>query len=61
MGQNGETTCLRLVHFYDEEYGIPPEMEANWKSEWLFPVVHWERSGLRLGYARTKTLYCVTL
>ncbi|KAI0790136.1 amino acid permease-domain-containing protein [Irpex lacteus] len=31
VSQNEETSCLKLVHFYDEEYGIPSEMEANWK------------------------------
>lgn len=30
--QSEETSCLKLVHFYDEEDGIPSEMEANWKS-----------------------------
>lgn len=29
--QNEETSCLRLVHFHEEE-GIPSELEANWKS-----------------------------
>ncbi|TCD62055.1 hypothetical protein EIP91_007531 [Steccherinum ochraceum] len=29
--QNEETSCLKLVHFYEEEHGIPSEMEANWK------------------------------
>ncbi|KAH8102672.1 amino acid permease-domain-containing protein [Cristinia sonorae] len=29
--QNEETSCLKLVHFYEEEEGIPSEMEANWK------------------------------
>ncbi|KAJ3557519.1 hypothetical protein NM688_g1433 [Phlebia brevispora] len=29
--QNEETSCLRLIHFYDEEVGVPSEMEANWK------------------------------
>ncbi|KAI0689016.1 amino acid permease-domain-containing protein [Cytidiella melzeri] len=31
VSQNEETSCLKLVHFYDDEYGIPSEMEANWK------------------------------
>ncbi|KAI0083586.1 amino acid permease-domain-containing protein [Irpex rosettiformis] len=31
VSQNEETSCLKLVHFYDEEYGIPSELEANWK------------------------------
>ncbi|KAI0070664.1 hypothetical protein K474DRAFT_1669815 [Panus rudis PR-1116 ss-1] len=31
VSQNEETSCLKLVHFYDEEDGIPSEMEANWK------------------------------
>ena len=25
---------MKLIHFFDEEIGIPPEMEANWKSKW---------------------------
>ncbi|CAL1697827.1 unnamed protein product [Somion occarium] len=29
--ENEETSRLKLVHFYDEEGGIPSEMEANWK------------------------------
>ncbi|KDQ56708.1 hypothetical protein JAAARDRAFT_157891 [Jaapia argillacea MUCL 33604] len=29
--QNEETACLKLVHFYDEDEGLPSEMEANWK------------------------------
>ncbi|KAI0338562.1 hypothetical protein BDW22DRAFT_1362598 [Trametopsis cervina] len=29
--RNEETSCANLVHFYDEEFGIPTEMEANWK------------------------------
>jgi len=29
--QNEETSCLKLVHFYEEDEGIPSEMEANWK------------------------------
>ena len=33
VGQNEETSCLKLVHFYDDEGGVPSEMEANWKSE----------------------------
>ena len=30
--QNEETSCLKIVHFYDGEKGIPSEMEANAKS-----------------------------
>lgn len=33
VSQNEETSCLKLVHFFDDEIGIPSEMEANWKSE----------------------------
>ena len=33
VSQNEETSCLKLVHFYDDELGIPSEMEANWKSK----------------------------
>lgn len=29
--QNEETSNLKLVHFYDDDEGIPSEMEANWK------------------------------
>jgi len=28
---NEETSCVKLVYFYDEDIGIPSEMEANWK------------------------------
>lgn len=31
VSQNEETSCLKLVHFYDDELGIPSEMDANWK------------------------------
>ncbi|EKM52801.1 uncharacterized protein PHACADRAFT_212012 [Phanerochaete carnosa HHB-10118-sp] len=31
VSQNEETSCLKLVHFYDDEIGVPSEMEANWK------------------------------
>ena len=34
VSTNEETSCLKLVHFYDDELGIPSEMEANWKSEY---------------------------
>lgn len=33
VSQNEETSCLKLVHFYDDELGIPSEMDANWKSK----------------------------
>jgi len=26
-----ETSCMKLVHFYNEGEGIPSELEANWK------------------------------
>ncbi|KAJ6623648.1 amino acid permease-domain-containing protein [Mycena sp. CBHHK59/15] len=29
--ENEETSCLKIVHFSDEEYGIPSELEANAK------------------------------
>jgi len=31
VSKNEETSCVKLVHFYDEDHGIPSEMEANWK------------------------------
>ncbi|KAI0798140.1 amino acid permease-domain-containing protein [Abortiporus biennis] len=31
VSHNEETSCMKLVHFYNEEEGIPSEMEANWK------------------------------
>lgn len=31
VSQNEETSCLKLVHFCDDELGVPSEMEANWK------------------------------
>ena len=34
MKQNEETSCLKIVHFYEEEEGIPSELEANWRSTW---------------------------
>jgi len=30
--ENEETSCLKIVHFYDDEGGIPSELEANAKS-----------------------------
>lgn len=36
---NEETSCLKLVHFYDVEIDIPSEMEAYWKSESLSVVL----------------------
>ncbi|THH31703.1 hypothetical protein EUX98_g2455 [Antrodiella citrinella] len=29
--QNEETSCIKLVHFYEVDEGIPSEMEANWR------------------------------
>lgn len=40
--RNEETSCLKLAHFYNEEEGIPSEMEANWKSTVLFPSLSQE-------------------
>jgi len=31
--RNEETSNLKIVHFYEEEDGIPSELEANAKSE----------------------------
>lgn len=31
--KNEETSYLKIVHFYDEEKGVPPELEANSKSK----------------------------
>ena len=39
VSTNEETSCLKLVHFYDDELGMPSEMEANWKSECVAPAV----------------------
>lgn len=39
VSQNEETSCLKLVHFYNEDEGIPSEMEANWKSGLLLPFI----------------------
>lgn len=33
---NEETTCAKIVHFVDEEFGIPSELEANARSRYLF-------------------------
>ncbi|KIJ98667.1 hypothetical protein K443DRAFT_626861, partial [Laccaria amethystina LaAM-08-1] len=34
--KNEETSNLKIVHFYQEEEGIPSELEANLKSKFLF-------------------------
>jgi hypothetical protein len=34
--QNEETSCLKIVHFYNAEDGVPSEMEANAKSQFSF-------------------------
>jgi hypothetical protein len=26
-----ETSCMKLVHFYDDACPVPSEMEPNWK------------------------------
>jgi hypothetical protein len=31
--ENEETSCVKIVHFCDEENGVPSELEANAKSE----------------------------
>jgi len=31
--KNEETSYLKIIHFYEEEKGIPSELEANAKSE----------------------------
>jgi hypothetical protein len=31
--KNEETSYLKIVHFYEEEKGIPSELEANAKSK----------------------------
>lgn len=33
--ENEETSCVKIVHFCDEENGVPSELEANAKSESL--------------------------
>ncbi len=30
--KNEETSCLKIIHFYEEEKGVPSELEANAKS-----------------------------
>lgn len=39
--KNEETSCLKIIHFYEEEKGIPSELEANAKSrsieKWVLP------------------------
>ncbi len=37
--KNEETSCLKIVHFYEEEKGIPTELEANAKSEFCISLV----------------------
>lgn len=34
--RNEETSCLKIVHFLDEEVGVPSELEANAKSSCRF-------------------------
>ncbi|TFK52934.1 hypothetical protein OE88DRAFT_1656621 [Heliocybe sulcata] len=41
--QNEETSNLKLVHFYDDEDGIPSEMEANWKMSSQSSMRHFPR------------------
>ncbi|KAF8654813.1 hypothetical protein AX16_003382 [Volvariella volvacea WC 439] len=31
VSKNEETSCIKIVHFYDHEFGIPSELEANAK------------------------------
>ena len=31
--KNEETSHLKIIHFYEEEDGVPSELEANSKSE----------------------------
>lgn len=33
VSQNEEPSCMKLVHFDDDEIGMPSEMEASWKSK----------------------------
>lgn len=32
--KNEETSYLKIIHFFEEEKGVPSELEANAKSEW---------------------------
>lgn len=36
--ENEETSCLKIIHFYQEEEGVPSELEANSKNE-AFPEI----------------------
>lgn len=33
---NEETACVKIVHFVDEEFGVPSELEANARSMRLY-------------------------
>ncbi|KAF5383499.1 hypothetical protein D9757_006168 [Collybiopsis confluens] len=43
---NEETSCVKIVHFVDEEGGVPSELEANAKSEPKLDVAHYNGRAL---------------